>query len=1234
MVHKPISINKSLPSDCKSQMRGFALVSTLILMVLLVLITMGLLGLSTITLRASSQDSATAKAQANARMALLLALGELQRHAGPDMRVTAPASIFHDEEASSSSNLAITGVWKSWEGSDHVQSGAAAARPIPPEYASKRQSASSAGGRFLDWLVSKPFDVSGMDLISDDPDWSLGNALQEFVRNTPFDGYVPLVSGGSLSAGDPREVHVVPVTVNNGSGQLGSYAWWIGGENQKARLPVPHKPADNNDVAGWSVLVKSHAIPDPSALALDALLAADGATKATKAMSLNTVSLLAPQIPNALDPAKQFHDLSPYSIGLLTNTATGGWRKDLSLFTENWNNLPPSGVEVFRITPDSSASAIATMTRPTMNTVASVLSQGSVFYPWSTYRTPVNPANYGGRAKNYTSAVSSWHNLMSYATLYKQLTLPGGRPTIAPRAAYQMRAAGDTSSVPERTNLFNFLHNVRVFPVLGRLHIVYSYRSVFVPATGKYRLQVGVTPVCTIWNPYNVDLQPTPVMHSFSRSLPPAFRFRIGENYSDIQWNFVFHNPSFNRNSGRTGWMMLLTPHLRITTQNLSQSPRSLLPGETMMFNFRNGSAGYYPDSDPEATMAALDLYTNYANLSINGVSEFDAGDLISLDVRFDSFCDFANDVGVFYEMTLGHETRDFSRQNIKHDPVRANLMWPIKDAIHFPSHTVESVTGPGMPFLSLTYGPRTMSGSNFASKGYLQTTPFMLNVNAGPRMENGTATSHYTGNNYTGGVLGANHPVNTAMDLSFYSHTSWIDDSLPNCSQDGRNNGYLVSGTQAGDGLTRIAVAELPLRPLASLAELQHWDLRMDNPAPPHQFNIIANSDAQPMFAPNAIGGANAIARPAINLQHDDSYCANHLLFDDWFFSTIAPQPTTFGPNGKTLQETFTAFVRDGAPLDNRAYRPIPEDRGISAAEATALFNTKVNGAESYRGIASRLEVDGMFNVNSTSVKAWRALLGHARNQRMPYYNNNGNIVLSAPADFTVSRTTVASDVAAGENGSSGSFAGASEFSGYRVFSDEMLDQLAVEMVNQVSKRGPFLSLSEFVNRQLTDYDAELALAGAVQTALNVLAANGNDNLNPYSVLHDESPNAGLSVLTAAGKDAGSGFNFFPEASEGKSAYGLPGWPRQADILRPLAPILSARDDTFTIRSYGDARDAAGKIIARAWCEAVVRRTRDFVSPTEDAADITGPPAAPANQTFGRKFQIISFRWLHADEV
>jgi type II secretory pathway pseudopilin PulG len=62
-------------------------------MVLLAVITVGTLSLSVVTLRTGTQDSAKARAQANARMALMVAIGELQRHTGADTRVTASANI-------------------------------------------------------------------------------------------------------------------------------------------------------------------------------------------------------------------------------------------------------------------------------------------------------------------------------------------------------------------------------------------------------------------------------------------------------------------------------------------------------------------------------------------------------------------------------------------------------------------------------------------------------------------------------------------------------------------------------------------------------------------------------------------------------------------------------------------------------------------------------------------------------------------------------------------------------------------------------------------------------------------------------------------------------------------------------------------------------------------------------------------------------------------------------------
>jgi hypothetical protein len=237
--------------------------------------------------------------------------------------------------------------------------------------------------------------------------------------------------------------------------------------------------------------------------------------------------------------------------------------------------------------------------------------------------------------------------------------------------------------------------------------------------------------------------------------------------------------------------------------------------------------------------------------------------------------------------------------------------------------------------------------------------------------------------------------------------------------------------------------------------------------------------------------------------------------------------------------------------------------------------------------------------------------------------------MALSAKTDHAYSRFSIAGDKKAGDPGMSGGFPESSEITGYRVFNDALLDILAEKIVEQVRLRGPFLSLSEFVNRQLGT-DNNLALAGAIQTALNQMSEQTGAG-DPLKIL--KSPD--LSQDAGDPKDprlAGAGY-LFPEAAVGKSTYGMPGWTRQADILSPLAPILSARDDTFTIRAYGDARDKSGNITAKAWCEATVRRTRDFVDPA-DAPDIITTPNSTANQLCGRRFNVISFRWLSPAEV
>ena len=68
--------------------------------------------------------------------------------------------------------------------------------------------------------------------------------------------------------------------------------------------------------------------------------------------------------------------------------------------------------------------------------------------------------------------------------------------------------------------------------------------------------------------------------------------------------------------------------------------------------------------------------------------------------------------------------------------------------------------------------------------------------------------------------------------------------------------------------------------------------------------------------------------------MQHDDSYCLNHLFFDDWFVSSIAPDMKDWTKSERArpanpFTRTFWPIPKNpetGAPLPNRMFRPTPE--------------------------------------------------------------------------------------------------------------------------------------------------------------------------------------------------------------------------------------------------------------------------------------------------------------------
>ena len=1266
-----------------SRNSGFALIASLSIMSILVLIAVALYSLSSVATKSADIAAAKTEAEANARMALMMAVGNLQKYTGSDTRITAPANIISDITLDDVDDAIpkLTGAWRSWEGLNHDNTG----RPVAeisgtPIYDLKELANDSSNPadprRFLTWLVSSASE--GQNIDSPESLAFLTASTVGGINTIPLlsAGDSAIATDGSLSDsdndGNPREIHVVPSEADGG----GRYAWWVSPENQKASVIQNYEPRSNDPsalVEKW----QGNAIPNLEEFGLQSLMDepenfsynGNNPGTARKALNLATTKFIADSDSDF--PNLRFHDLSTSAVGLLTNTATGGWRKDLSILSEKWDDIyaayPAGQLPLFRFSPQQGDTSL--VVKPTLSDTTP---DQSTLYPWSTY-SQFSPRRW---PNTLHAASSSWESLINFATLYKDFSFGEGAaesPFIW-SPVMKWRWQGNENDATDQ-EFFDYNHIPRVHPVIARFQFIIYVRAFPDPnpaRVDRYGFEMLWSPVVTLWNPYNVRLSidnPGPPNYGIviggKRSIPAAFaarprawdptpadippdQYRLlaqgNMQYMDTNGNFGGgnHDSDLTENQGYGNrWK-----DMRSWGVNLPNGTLTFEPGEVRMFSANNNSSGAFAGS------AYFGTNNGYQPGAPSGVTvPIRSGNTPPEDFYW---FDLKNNVytkpfhyrsaGRGFHIAFGMETGTTYIGAANYTGVGQEMMsstalangsladeyWPEDDLVPHGYTVGEIASVPAMPLYSITIGPRTTIGTgagasqNRPTKGFLQSDPLAGMSLADP-----------------GGGGPNSHPANGNFEMSY--QTLALGSTLtPNLSD---REGFIVTGVQSGDGLSRLITHELPLRPMASLVELQAWNPRGKNPMPPYQSNLIGNSDATPIIPPNDI--VREEMNPdnvAENLQHDDAYCANHLLFDDFFLSSIAPQPADFGDIiAREIETVYSDFLEGDEPLTNRAYKPISDDSGLSESDASQVVADIVNspGGDGWLKVASRLEVNGMFNVNSTSVEAWIALLSHAKGMsELAIYEASGigtvnpssSIGTVDPsADHPVTRGVIASDV---EAGSDPALADAAELSGFRGLDYAQIQDLAEKIVEQVRLRGPFLSLSEFVNRQLSNNE-DLALAGAVQSAIN------NLDDDPMSVIRD-SGNF-LADDTMASKAAGGsstdddfldGVDYdFALAAEGNSAYGMPGWIRQADVLRPIAPVLSARDDTFTIRAYGDVRDAAGDITARAWCEATVRRQRNYVDST-DAPDSINGPTSEINRTFGRKYEIVSFRWLESDEV
>jgi hypothetical protein len=418
-------------------------------------------------------------------------------------------------------------------------------------------------------------------------------------------------------------------------------------------------------------------------------------------------------------------------------------------------------------------------------------------------------------------------------------------------------------------------------------------------------------------------------------------------------------------------------------------------------------------------------------------------------------------------------------------------------------------------------------------------------------------------------------------------------------------SNAYWGDSLGSG-GQSHVTAWELPTGPMLSLAGFQHADTALMDYQPAR---AIGNSMASPYLPYDRLFKyqARGTSPKRYSTQYDLSYLANQALWDGYFFSGLSPEFTATGAYHETLalEEVIDRWA------DPARDYSLPNPRMVFAADSTrtlAEIRALLKSDEGYAHMAANLLVEGGFNVNSVSVPAWKAFLGGVLGQETPvaYLNPNGGLNDDGEAGQPFSKYTL-------PNGDSDD-----AWRGFRRLNEDELQDLSEEIVKQVKRRGPFLSLADFVNRGLTtDGGAgDLRESGALQSAID--AAGLNDGVD----------NEGVTVT-----NTGDFIN--PSAASGSSVRGISGYLTQADVLNQAGPYLSARGDSFIIRAYGEVKSPlTGDVIARRWCEALVQRTPEYVDATANTAEDRGAALSADNAQWGRRLRIVSFRWLDPDEV
>ncbi len=1205
------------PRRSGGRTRAFTLVGVLLILALVTVLVVGTTMLSQIERRAAANAAKTETARQNALFALTTAIGQLQKETGPDQRVTARAEILDSDAASATidgvNQPYWTGAWVTGNASlDRVNTGTpqrvtslGAANPTASD---KAQAAI--------WLVSNP-----------------GNSAPQISPLT-FAG----VSSGSsrdavvIARNYGRVASVSTVTVplvelkkpmGNQTVTAGAYAYWVSDEGVKAKVNSPAPTL----VAPGPVERQLHHLASQAAAPHKGILGSVNQTdlRATASEDLAKVSTLASlqRVPGVAAGSLSGNkssllaaDATSCSAGVLADVRRGGLRKDLTAAFEN-------GSAYAALSNDYGYGA------------------GMLYRSATSAGLSVPPIDTG--VSPPTDGLH-WFSLYSFYNSYKgQMPVPtpgltrssitptsNGNPAVLPGVVSQRVISLNVSSNGTSIAKLGALMPV---PIAYRVDIALS--SYF--QAGLWRLRLHYYPQLVLWNPYSVQLQFN--NYQFQRNVG-AFAtagtrtsINVAVGGSPVLLPTPFDDPYDNAPAFAANAIVLNQEteyRGRLQLRTAAGACNVLEPGETRVFALNQDvprtsilAAHTFTDLVSDADMSA-DFSQTTDLPGFSGTTDGNAtiNVLISqLRLRCAFIDTYALPDGLKWPWNDGAVTNIATRYSGSGgwETAAASKTWPS-----------------GLQIQSLNGAPRRIIGFYVRTKGLATSSSNRTYSNATtkvPLFSGNAASASPIDDNFS--FVWQEVYLSPLGDNYLSGETDvLLDDAAPWETSFGNES----AGVAAAPG-TRVVLRDVPRIPMLSLGQFSHMSSANFRSIGVYEQLVfgsmfVGGSYASPIIQTDRTALSLGIGTAGGNIPNsklflDDSFLANEALFDRFFFSTVPPKDlnapaTTYPPywsdfnranSGTTLSDAST-------PLLNTRMKPYPANGAPPLLEDLRDVNKA----------AANLLLDGAFNINSTSVEAWKAVLAGVSGGQLELFDATARkaVTMNPSTGTLISRFWSASGNA------TANIPGSREtpWSGVRLLTDIQLTDLATRIVEQVKLRGPFLSLADFLNRRLGTA-GPLTRSGALQAAIDATSINSEIKSSgmPVNAAAPLEPKAPAFILENMKYSMVDFWN---------TALGTPGYLMQQDLVQVLAPVIAARSDTFIIRAYGEVRNPNSDVVeGKAWAEAVVQRVPEFIDPTDPAVrPPTGSAAAAVsavkdtNRLLGRRFKVVSFRWLNESDI